>query len=45
MTVSDDGNRGYMASGDGLIVVDLTQIQQRKPNPQIPRSAASPGRR
>jgi hypothetical protein len=36
MTVSDDGNRGYMASGDGLIVVDLTQIQQRKPNPQIP---------
>jgi hypothetical protein len=36
MTVSDDGNRGYMASGDGLIIVDLTQIQQRKPNPQIP---------
>ena len=36
MTVSDDGNRGYMASGDGLIIVDLTEIQQRKPNPQIP---------
>ena len=36
MTVSDDGNRGYMASGDGLIVVDLTEIEQRKPNPQIP---------
>jgi hypothetical protein len=36
MTVSDDGRRGYMASGDGLIVVDLTEIQQRKPDPQIP---------
>ena len=36
MTVSDDGNRGYMAGGDGLIIVDLTEIQQRKPNPQIP---------
>ena len=36
MTVSDDGMRGYMASGDGLIIVDLTEIQQRKPDPQIP---------
>jgi hypothetical protein len=36
MTVSNDGNRGYMASGDGLIIVDLTEIQQRKPDPQIP---------
>jgi hypothetical protein len=36
MTVSDDGSRGYMASGDGLIIVDLTEIEQRKPNPQIP---------
>ena len=25
MTVSDDGMRGYMASGDGLIIVDLTR--------------------
>ena len=36
MTVSDDGKRGYMASGDGLIITDLTQIQERKPEPQIP---------
>jgi hypothetical protein len=36
MTVSDNGLRGYMASGDGLIIVDLTEVQQRKPDPQIP---------
>jgi hypothetical protein len=37
MTVSDDGLRGYMASGDGLRIVDLTEVQQRKPNPQVPQ--------
>jgi hypothetical protein len=36
MTVSDDGKRGYMASGDGLIITDLTQIQERAADPQIP---------
>ncbi len=35
MSVSDDGKRGYLASGDGLIIVDLTEIQARKPNPQV----------
>jgi hypothetical protein len=25
-----------MASGDGLIIVDLTEVQQRKANPQVP---------
>ena len=35
MTVSDDGTRGYMAAEDGLRIVDLTEIQQRKPNPQV----------
>src|SRR5215213_7461381 len=35
MSVSDDGNRGYFASGDGLIIVDLSEIQARKPNPQV----------
>ena len=36
MTTSDDGNRGYMASrGRGLEVVDLSEIQARKPNPQV----------
>jgi hypothetical protein len=36
MTVSDNGMRGYMASGDGLIITDLSQIQERKASPQIP---------
>jgi len=36
MTVSDDGTRGYLASGDGLVIVDLTEIQERRPNPQMP---------
>ncbi len=36
MTVSDDGMRGYLASGDGLVIVDLTEIQQRRANPQMP---------
>ena len=36
LTVSDDGNRGYVAGSDGLQVVDLSQVQSRKPNPQVP---------
>lgn len=36
MTVSNDGTRGYMAALNDLIIVDLTEIQQRKPNPQVP---------
>ena len=36
MNVSDDGTRGYMASLDvGLQIVDLSEIQQRKPLPQV----------
>jgi hypothetical protein len=39
VTVSDDGNRGYfmMAGGsaNGLVVVDLSDIQARRPDPQI----------
>ncbi|MDX6699492.1 MAG: hypothetical protein QOE65_2889 [Solirubrobacteraceae bacterium] len=35
MSVSDDGNRGYFASSDGLIIVDLSEIQARKPNPHV----------
>ena len=27
MTVSDDGNRGYLAAGSGLIIIDLTEVQ------------------
>ena len=35
MSVSDDGNRGYLAARDGLIIVDLSDVQARKPNPQV----------
>jgi hypothetical protein len=35
MTVSADGNRGYLAALDGLIIVDLSEVQARKPNPQV----------
>ena len=35
MTVSDDGNRGYLAAASGLIILDLSEIQARKPNPQV----------
>src|SRR5688572_8222089 len=35
MDVSDDGRRGYFAAADGLIIVDLSEIQERKPNPQV----------
>ena len=35
LTVSDDGNRGYIAASSGLIIVDLSDIQARKPNPEM----------
>jgi hypothetical protein len=35
MSVSDDGNRGYLATGDGLVIIDLSEVQARKPDPQV----------
>jgi hypothetical protein len=35
MSVSDDGRRGYLATLSGLVIVDLSEVQERKPNPQI----------
>jgi len=35
MSVSDDGRRGYLATLDGLKIVDLSEVQDRRPNPQI----------
>jgi hypothetical protein len=35
MSLSDDGNRAYLAAGDGLIILDVSEIQARKPNPQV----------
>jgi LVIVD repeat len=35
LTISDDGNRAYVAARQiGLQIVDVSQIQARKPNPQ-----------
>jgi hypothetical protein len=52
MSISDDGNRGYMVSlgsaviadltdptktgTNGLLIYDTSEIQARKPNPQVP---------
>ena len=37
MGVSQDGNRAYFAAlGEGLIVGDLSAVQAREPNPQVP---------
>jgi len=34
LTLSDDGNRAYLAADDGLLILDTSEIQARKPNPQ-----------
>ncbi|WP_354698801.1 hypothetical protein DSM112329_04499 [Paraconexibacter sp. AEG42_29] len=37
VSLSADGNRMYVAgTGDGLVVLDTSEIQARKPNPQVP---------
>ena len=36
LSVSDDGNRAYLAAREGLIILDVSQIQRRMPNPQVP---------
>jgi hypothetical protein len=35
LTVSDDGNRVYIAGADGLVIADTSEIQTRKPNSQF----------
>ena len=35
LMVSDDGNRAYVAASSGLIILDTSDIQARKPNPQF----------
>jgi hypothetical protein len=36
LTLSDDGNRAYLAErGVGLVILDVSEIQARKPNPQV----------
>jgi hypothetical protein len=35
LTVSEDGNRAYVAAQNGLIILDTSEVQARKPNPQV----------
>ena len=35
LTVSDDGNRAYLAASGGLIILDTSEVQARKLNPQV----------
>jgi hypothetical protein len=35
MSVSDDGNRGYFATTEGLVIADLSEVQARRPAPQV----------
>jgi len=34
LTTSEDGNRAYLADLSGLIILDTSELQARKPNPQ-----------
>ena len=34
LTISDDGNRAYLAADFGLQILDVSEIQARRPNPQ-----------
>jgi hypothetical protein len=36
LSISDDGNRAYLAAREGLIILDVSQVQSRVPNPQVP---------
>ena len=40
LSISDDGNRAYVAGGGGdntgMVIVDTSQVQARLPNPQMP---------
>lgn len=35
LSVSDDGNRVYVAGLDGLIILDTSEVQARRPAPQV----------
>jgi hypothetical protein len=35
MTISEDGNRGYIADASGLVIVDLSEVQARAPLPEV----------
>jgi len=35
LTISDDGNRAYLAADFGLRILDVSEVQARTPNPQV----------
>jgi LVIVD repeat len=35
LSISNDGNRAYVAARQGLIILDVSQVNQRIPNPQV----------
>jgi hypothetical protein len=37
LSISNDGNRAYLAAGDGegVLILDVSEIQARKPDPQV----------
>ena len=35
LRLSDDGNRAYIAGGDGLVIADTSDIQARRPDPKF----------
>lgn len=39
LSISNDGNRAYLASGNatgkGMVILDVSEIQARKPNPKV----------
>lgn len=37
LSISNDGNRAYLASGNGngVLILDVSEIQSRQPNPQV----------
>jgi DNA-binding beta-propeller fold protein YncE len=35
LTVSNDGNRAYVAANTGLIILDVSEVQARKSDPQV----------
>ncbi len=35
LTLSDDGNRAYLAANTGLLILDVSEIQARKANPRV----------
>jgi LVIVD repeat len=35
LSISDDGNRAYVAASQGLIILDVSEVNHRVPNPQV----------